>query len=116
PVLGALAAAALVVAPQLAFVSGSLGLLRAIRHRRDRALPAQEVQVLVRRTGLALAAGIATMGAVALFAYEYGVQTGIAYGVAALGAGALLLVAPSALAAARVRATAAGEAGDVFAD
>ena len=115
-VIGWLAAAALVVAPQIAFVAGALALLRALRRRRDCALPAQEVQVLVRRTGVALAAGLGTMGAVALSAHEYGAHAGIAYAAAAIGGGALLLAAPSALAAARIRPAGAGDAGDVFAD
>jgi hypothetical protein len=116
PVLGFLAQAAVVVAPQVAFVSGSLALLRAFRRRRDRAIPAREVEILVRRTGLALAAGLATMGSIALFAYEYGVERGIAYIGAAVGGGALLLAAPPVLAALRVRPAAPGEPGDVFAD
>ena len=115
-VIGWLAAAALVVAPQIAFVAGALALLRALRRRRDCALPAQEVQVLVRRTGVALAAGLGTMGAVAVSAHEYGAHAGIAYAAAAIGGGALLLAAPSALAAARIRPAGAGDAGDVFAD
>jgi hypothetical protein len=115
-VLGALAGAALVVAPQVAFVAGALALVRAFRHRRDRALPAGEVRLLRRRTWLALAAGAAAMGATALFGYEYGVSTGIAYVAAAVGGGAILLAAPTALAGARVHATAPGDADDVFAD
>jgi hypothetical protein len=116
PILGGLAAAAIVVAPQVAFVAGSLAALRAFRRRRDRAVPAREVQILVRRTGLALASGLATMGAVALFAYEYGVETGLAYVAAAVGGGVLFLAAPPVLAALRVRPTATGKAEDVFAD
>jgi hypothetical protein len=115
-VLGALAGATLVVAPQVAVVAGGLALVRAYRRRRDRAVPAAELRVLLRRTGLALAAGAAAMGATALFGYEYGIATGIAYVAAAVGGGALLLAAPTALAAARVRATSPGEPGDVFAD
>jgi hypothetical protein len=115
-VLGALAGATLVVAPQVAFVAGGLALVRAFRRRRDRAIPAAEVRLLLRRTGLALAAGAAAMGATALFGYEYGVATGIAYVGAAVGGGALLLATPPVLAAARVHATAPGEPGDVFAD
>ena len=114
--LAGLASVTAVVAPQVAFVAGSLALLRALRARGVRALPAGELQVLARRTSLALACGLATMGAVALLGYEYAVHTGIAFTGAAIGGGALLLAAPALLSAARVRATAPGEVGDVFVD
>jgi hypothetical protein len=116
PLLAGLASVTAVVAPQVAFVAGSLALLRAFRRRESRALPAAELRVLARRTSVALACGLATMGAVAVLAYEYGVGTGIAFVGAAVGGGALLLVSPAALSAAYVRPTAPGEPGDVFAD
>jgi hypothetical protein len=116
PVLGDLATVCIVLAPQLAFAAGSLALLRALRRRNHRALPASEVQVLARRTGFALAAGLLTMGSVALYGYEYGIETGITYAGAAVGGGALLLALSPALASMRVRTTAPGDAGDVFVD
>jgi hypothetical protein len=116
PILGGLAAVAVVLAPQVAFVAGSLAALRAFRRRHERAIPARDAQILVRRTSLALTAGLATMAAIGLYAYEYGVETGIAYVGGSVGGGALLLAAPSVLAALRVRPTAPGEADDVLAD
>jgi hypothetical protein len=116
PFLGWLAAVAVVLAPQVAFVTGSLAALRAFRRRRERAVPARDVQILVRRTGLALAAGLATMAAIGLYAYEYGVETGIAYVGAAVGGGALLLATAPVLSALRVRPSAPGEPDDVIAD
>jgi hypothetical protein len=116
PLLAGLASVTAVVAPQVEFVAGSLALLRALRGRRARALPAAELRVLARRTPLALACGLATMGAVALLGYEYGVRTGIAFVAAAAGGGALLLDSASVLSAVRVHATAPGDSSDVFAD
>ena len=116
PLLAGLASVTAVVAPQVAFVAGSLALLRAFRRRGVRALPAAELRMLARRTSLALACGLATMGAVALLGYEYSVQTGIAFAGAAVGGGALLLASVSVVSAVRVRATAPGDGGDVFVD
>ena len=52
----------MVVAPQVAFVAGALALVRALR-RRGRAMPTAELSVLRRRTLVALASGVVTMGA-----------------------------------------------------
>jgi hypothetical protein len=116
PLLAGLASVTAVVAPQVAFVAGSLAFLRALRRRGARALPAAELRMLARRTSLALACGLATMGAVALLGYEYSVRTGIAFVGAAAGGGALLLASASVLSAVRVHGTAPGDSGDVFAD
>jgi hypothetical protein len=121
PLLGGLAGALVVLAPQLAFVSGSLALLRAFRRRREPVLAGAEVRVIVRRTGLALASGLATMAGLGLLVYEYGphVQGWVRLlGYVAAGAGGLALVAaaPPLVAAARVHASAPGAAGDVFDD
>jgi hypothetical protein len=120
PALGALAFAVLIVAPQVAFVSGALALVRALR-RRERVLPTSELAVLKRRTGVALFFGLATMGALALYGYEF--RTALtswwvtfAY-VATAGASLLLLAAlVPTVRAARLRPRIAGEAGDVFDD
>jgi len=108
-------------APQLAFVAGVLAALRAFRRRRDASLPAAEARVLVRRTGTALGAGLATMAAVAVVAYEYAPHLSAwlqstSYACAAIGGAALLAAAPAAVAATRVHVTASGEPTDVFAD
>ena len=120
PALGAVALASLVVAPQVAFVAGALALVRALR-RRGRAMPTAELTVLRRRTLVALAAGVATMVALALYAYEFapslaGWWTTATY-ASATAAGLLLVTASvPAARAARFRPELAGSAGDVFDD
>ena len=120
PALGAVALAAMVVAPQVAFVSGALALIRALR-RRGRAMPTAELRILRRRTVVALGAGVVTMGALVLYAYEFapslaGWWTTAAY-ASATAAGLLLLAASvPAARAARFRPELAGSPGDVFDD
>jgi uncharacterized membrane protein len=60
---GTLALLACVLASQVAFVAGSLGLIRAWRLRSSAAIPREEAEILARRAGVGLAAG-----AVATFA------------------------------------------------
>jgi len=84
-------------------------------------LPAAEARVLVRRAGLGLFAGLTTVGAVALVAYEYGAilpawATTLCYACAAIGAAALITATPAVIASTRIRVNATGDAGDVFAD
>jgi hypothetical protein len=55
--------AVLVIAPQVAFVTGVLAVVRALRLRRTAALPRTEVGVLRRRSAVALLSGAATMAA-----------------------------------------------------
>jgi hypothetical protein len=120
PTLGALALATMVVAPQVAFVAGSLALVRALR-RRGRVLPTAELTVLRRRTLVALACGTVTMGALALYAYEFapslaGWWTTSTYVAAACAAVLLAAASAPALRAARLRPQVAGSAGDVYDD
>ncbi len=120
PTLALLAFPAIVVAPQVAFVSGSLALLRSLR-RRDRVLPSAELRVINRRTGLALLTGVATMAAIALFAFELRSETaGWWASVTLLGAATaailLVLAALPTAGAARLHPRVGGEAGDVFDD
>jgi MFS family permease len=120
PLLAALVFPAIIVAPQVAFVAGSLALLRTLR-RRERVLPSAELSVINRRTGLALLAGLVTMAAVAIFALELrNVADGwwvliTLMGSAAAGLLIVLAAIPTA-GAARLRPSVAGEAGDVFDD
>ena len=58
-----------IVAPQVAFVAGSLGLMRTLR-RRERVLPSAELAVINRRTGVALVSGFVTVAALAILASE----------------------------------------------
>ena len=105
-----LTTAALIVAPQVAFVAGVLALARAFRARKRR-LPTAELIVLHRRTGIALASGVVTMGALA-------VAAGSTPAYVATTAATILLAGAAVplLAAARVRPQLAGPAGDVFDD
>jgi hypothetical protein len=121
PALGALAFAALIVAPQVSFVAGVLALVRALRRRRARVIPTRELVVIRRRTGVALFFGLVTMGALALYAYEFRSALAdwwltLTYAGAASAAVLLVLAALPTVAASRVRPKVAGEAGDVFAD
>ncbi len=120
PALGSLALAAMVVAPQVAFVAGALALIRALR-RRDRAMPTAELAVLRRRTLVALGSGVVTMGALVLYGHEFapslaGWWTTVTY--VSAGAAALVLAVASvpAARAARYKPELAGSAGDVFDD
>ena len=120
PALGAVALAAMVVAPQVAFVAGALALVRAVR-RRGRAMPTAELTVLRRRTLVALASGVVTMGALVVYGREFApslagwwtTATSVAATAAALG---LLVASVPAARAARFKPELAGSAGDVFDD
>src|SRR5262249_7648309 len=68
--LAALAFATMIVAPQVSFVAGSLALLRVVRRRHERVLPTLELVVIRRRSAVALVAGLVTMTALAVYAYE----------------------------------------------
>lgn len=122
--LGLLAAAALVLAPQVAFVSGALALVRALRLRGRRSVPAAEVRTLRRRTTTAVGFGLVSMGAIALFAQQPGPQLpGWSAGVlgggvvgAVVSAGLLITSGVIGLRTANVRVAVAGAAGDVFDD
>jgi hypothetical protein len=121
PALGALAFAVMIVAPQVSFVAGALALLRALRRRRERVLSTEELIVIRRRTGVALLFGLVTLGALALYGYEFrsalpGWWLTLTYASAAGASILLALAALPALAATCVRPQVAGEAGDVFAD
>lgn len=120
PTLGALALAVMVLAPQVSFVAGTLALTRALR-RRGRVLPTPELVVIRRRTGVALTFGLATMGALALYAYEFRVALAewwTALTFVSTAAASVLLVGASVptARAARIRPRVAGEAGDMFDD
>jgi hypothetical protein len=120
PLAAALAFAVVIFAPQVAFVSGSLALVRSLR-RRERVLPSRELTVINRRTGLALLAGLATMAALWLIAFELrnvADRWWVAFTLVGSATAFLLLVlaAVPTTAAARVRPRVAGEAGDVFDD
>jgi hypothetical protein len=120
PVLALLAFAAILFAPQVAFVAGVLALVRSLR-RREPVLPSAELTAINRRTGLALFSGLVTMGALALFAFELrNVLAAWWVTFTFVGAGAastlLILAIVPTTGASRLRPQVAGEAGDVFDD
>jgi hypothetical protein len=120
PVAALVAFAAIVFAPQIAFVAGTLAVVRTLRCRAV-VIPSSELRVINRRTGLALVGGLVTMGALALFAFElrgeiatWWVRFTIVGATAA--AGLLVLAAIPAIRATRLRPQVAGQAGDIFDD
>ena len=120
PVAAVIAFAAIVLAPQVAFVAGALALVRTLR-RRDTVLPTAELRVINRRTGVAVASGLATMGGLALFAYELRAELAgwwVAYTLSGAAAAWVLLVLAAVPAgrASVLRPQVAGGAGDVFDD
>lgn len=119
--LAPLALIAIIVAPQVAFVAGGLALLRSLRHRAEVALPTAELRTINRRTRVALAAGLVTMGALALYSAALRAELPhwiVAFVLASTPAAAALLVlaALPAAGAARYRPRTDGVAGDVFDD
>ena len=112
---------AVVVGAQVAFVAGVLAGVRALRLRDRLVIPRAEARIVVRRTAVALAAGLVTMAGIAVAAVElrHGVPgwiTTLVLTGAGAGAVGLIVVAPSALAAARVQPVAGGQSGDLFDD
>jgi hypothetical protein len=119
--LASIAFAVIVVAPQLALVAGSLALLRAFRRRHERQLPTRELVAIQRRTRTALAAGLAAMVALAVYAYAThdavaGWWTTLTYASTAAAATLLVLALVPTVAAARLRPQVAGDPQDVFDD
>jgi hypothetical protein len=113
-----------VVAAQIAFVSGTLGALRALRLRRRDTIPQAEAIVIGRRAGVALAAGAVTTLA-ALLAVPFRTTatpfhgTGgawEAWAVTGLALVAIALAVRAVLRAARLRPAGQGAAGDVLSD
>ena len=120
PLLAQLLLPLVIVAPQVAFVAGSLGLVRTLR-RRERVLPSAELTVINRRTGVALVSGLVTMVALAILSLELR-DVSARWWVAvtlvgtALAAPLLVLAGIPLTRASRLRPRVAGDAGDVFDD
>jgi hypothetical protein len=117
---GPVLALALLVLPQVAFVSGSLALLGALRTRRE-ATATAELALLRRRSALALATGGAALVSLLAFAVDSSGTLAGWWIWATVGACALT-AAPLAVAGVRLAsssspvALASGEPGDVFDD
>jgi hypothetical protein len=120
PLPAQVALVASIVAPQVAFVAGSLALLRVLR-RREARLPRAELRVINRRTGVALLFGLLTMAALAVLALELRDDSAdwwvalTLVGVAIATPLLVLAALPAALAA-RLKPRVAGEPGDLFDD
>ncbi len=110
-----------VLAGQVSFVAGGLGLLRAYRLRGQRVVSRGEAVVLMRRAGVGLATGALTMialpvmvlAAPQLLTSSWHVVAWVAAGV---GIVAIAAVSPAVIAAARVRPVADDGAEDLFSD
>jgi hypothetical protein len=119
-VLALLAFVAVILAPQVSFVAGSLALVRVLR-RREAVLPSSELRVINRRTGIALVFGILTMVALGALAIELRSESAgwwveLTLVGAAIATPLLVLAALPAAVAARLKPRVAGEPGDLFDD
>jgi len=112
--------AGLVIGVQLAFVGGTLALLRAWRVRRARVVPAAEARVIVRRALLGIVGGTITVVTLAFAAFQVrGVQWNVpelAYATVAAGALTLTVAAALTARAATFRPSREGPAGDLASD
>jgi hypothetical protein len=120
PLLALLALVAVIFAPQVSFVAGSLALVRVLR-RREPVLPSAELTVINRRTGIALVFGIVTMIALGVLALELrsdsaGWWVALTLIGVAIATPLLVLAALPTAVAARLRPRVAGDPGDLFDD
>ena len=111
----------MLVAPQIALVSGTLAALRAVRRRRARTLPAAEIALIHRRARVALGAGLATMAGLELYVVDFSLRLpswwlGLTGGIAAVGGVALLAASRSLARARAIVSGTAGPAGDIYHD
>jgi hypothetical protein len=114
--LGILAA---VMAAQIAFVSGSLALVRGLRLRGQRTISADEARILGRRAGVGLAAGaLATMAIPLRASATPGHTPSTVWSVVAVAVAlaAVLGALPAVVSAVRVRPVSPGQGEDVLAD
>jgi hypothetical protein len=114
-------AIALVVLPQIAFVAGCLALLGALRQRGADVVPEANLRLVRRRSVVAIAAGLATLGALALFAVDATGELSPWWTESTLAASSLLALPLAAALATVLRAGSVsspteGSAGDVFED
>jgi hypothetical protein len=106
----------LILGTQVAFVGGTLALLRAWRLRRARVVPAGQAAVLLRRGALGLGGGIVTVAAVAAGASQAPADVAawfapLAYATAGVGAITLTGAGVALAQAARLRPATTGAAG-----
>lgn len=116
-----LAALGMLVASQVALVTGTLAAWRSVRRHRAVTLPAAELVLIRRRTWIALGAGWATLAGIALYVIDFSARLP-SWWVALVGG--LVVVAAVGMAAATralIRAgdvvcSAPGSAGDLYDD
>jgi hypothetical protein len=110
-----------ILAGQVSAVAGGLGLLRALRLRRQAVVPTREAVVLTRRAGIGLVSGALTMTALPLIVLAAPHVLSAAwreFALVAAGVGlvAICAAAPSVFAATRVRPLVAGPADGLCGD
>ncbi len=111
----------LLVAPQVALVTGMLAALRAARRRHARSLPAAEIDLIEQRTRIALLAGLGTVAGLELYVLNFALVLPAWY-LAMIGGSAAIAGATLAAALGSLRGAAAiiscspGPAGDVYDD
>ncbi len=111
----------LFVASQVALVTGTLAALRAARRRRARSLPAAEIELIERRTRVALLAGLGTVAGLGCYVLDFvlvlpGWYLWLIGGSAAVAGAALLSAMRGLRAAAAIVSHHPGPAGDVYDD
>ncbi len=121
PLLGKLATALTLLAPQVAFVAGGLAAVRAWRHRHERVMARAQARVIARRATVGVLAGLGAMLGLGLTAIEYGQSLAswwepLALTASGVGCLALLAALPALGSSWRLAPAATGSAGDVFED
>jgi hypothetical protein len=111
----------MLVAPQIALVSGSLAALRAVRRRRAPALPAAEIALIHRRARVALGAGLAAMAGLELYVVDFSLRLpawwlALVGGLAAVAGVTLLATSSRLVRAQAIVSGAVGPAGDIYHD
>lgn len=113
--IGFLASVALGLFPQIAFVAGGLAVLRALRRRGQGALSCHELDVMGRRSAVAVFAGLLTLASMVVWAFEYGhLSPVLILGVAS--ALPLGVVMAALVRASGTQAVSTGPAEDLFDD
>jgi hypothetical protein len=115
------AAATMLLAPQVSFVSGLLAAAGAWRLRSQVAAPASAITLLRRRAGVALAAGATTLMAVMVTTYEFSAwistwRIALTVSIAAVSLVPIVVGAFALRRTGALRPQTAGDAGDVFDD
>jgi hypothetical protein len=109
------------IAPQVAFVSGTLAAGRAVRRRGAIVLPAAELALIARRTRIALAAGLATVAGVELYVVNFSERLpswwlALAGGLGVTSGVALVCAWRSLASTVQLRSSAPGPAGSIYDD